>query len=441
MKQREEARHRRCARGKGFSGGLKAIPVPHPTSKGDLVTITARSLVEQGCMDENRARYDQSRFPHPTPPMQEPLYSMFNWDEAERNSNALLTGSLPRPQGLDEYTLAFLDQCRFHKGFQPQHLEVTTAIHSEFWSRMDENKGSEPHGLHNGHFKVGCQSPLISFCDGIIRNLPLQTGMVPDQWKHLMNFAIEKKAGDFRLSKMHTIQMMNSEFQANNKLVGRRAMAFAEEHKLIPPGQCGFRKQHQSIDLALSKRLVWDLLILQRRAAGWISNDAKSCFDRVVHSIAKIALLRFGILWGALAMMFDTLAVSTHRVRTGFGDSAESFEPPSEIAFQGCGQGNGAGPPIWAAVSSILILMMEAAGFGFECLSALSRRQLITAQCFAFVDDTDGIEAAKDVHSSIEDILPLKTFSRIFKTLLSYGPAEFGQLAGQSIRKNHFAGY
>ena len=71
-----------------------------------------------------------------------------------------------------------------------------------------------------------------------------------------MNFAIEKKAGDWRLSKMRTIQLMNSEFQANNKKMGRAAMRFAEKYDLIPPGQCGSRKRHQAIDLALSKRLV-----------------------------------------------------------------------------------------------------------------------------------------------------------------------------------------
>ena len=77
----------------------------------------------------------------------------------------------------------------------------------------------------------------------------------------------KKKPGDFRPSKMRTIQMMNPELQANNKKMGTQAMRFAEKHHLIPPGQCGARKQHQAKDLALSKRLVWDLLILQRRAA------------------------------------------------------------------------------------------------------------------------------------------------------------------------------
>ncbi|CAJ1955058.1 unnamed protein product, partial [Cylindrotheca closterium] len=100
------------------------------------------------------------------------------------------------------------------------------------------------------------------------------------------------------------------------------------------------------------------------------------------------------------------LSSVTHRVRTGFGDSDRTFKPPSVIPFQGCGQGNGAGPPIWISVSSVLITMMEAMGYGFECLSALES-QLVTAQCFCFVDDTDVIEAGNTVHHSGEAICAL----------------------------------
>ncbi|CAJ1956977.1 unnamed protein product [Cylindrotheca closterium] len=127
-----------------------------------------------------------------------------------------------------------------------------------------------------------------------------------------MNFAIEKKPGEFRLKKMRTIQLMNSESQANYKQLGRLAMTYGEDHHLIADGQCGSRKHRQAIDLALLKRLVWDLLILQRRLAGWISNDAKSCFDRFVHWVAVVAMMRLAITWNALWMMFDTLATSTH---------------------------------------------------------------------------------------------------------------------------------
>lgn len=102
-------------------------------------------------------------------------------------------------------------------------------------------------------------------------------------------------------------------------------------------------------------------------------------------------------------MMFDTLAQSTHRVRTGFGDSTWSFHPPSAVPFQGCGQDNGAGPAILVAVSSILITMMEALGYGFECSSALESK-LVSAQCFCFVNDTDVIKSASSVLSSGEAV-------------------------------------
>ncbi|CAJ1956966.1 unnamed protein product [Cylindrotheca closterium] len=98
------------------------------------------------------------------------------------------------------------------------------------------------------------------------------------------------------------------------------------------------------------------------------------------------------------------LSSATHRVRTGFGDSKRSFRPLSAVPFQGCGQGNGAGPPIWISVSSVLITMMEAMGYGFECLLALESSQLVKAQCFCFVDYTDVIEAGDTVHHSGEDI-------------------------------------
>ena len=198
---------------------------------------------------------------------------------------------------------------------------------------------------------------------------------------------------------------MNSEVNSNNKKLGRDAMMNGERLGLIPTGQCGSRKQHRAIDLALSKRLNWDLLLLNRRAAGWISNDAKSCFYRMVHWVATACLLiRFGIDWGPITLLFSTLQQSVHRVRTGFGDSERTFRPPSAVPFQGCGQGNGAGPTIWVTISAVLISMMISAGFGLELLSSLSLT-LVVADCMSFVDDTDLVQAARSSETTGEDLI------------------------------------
>ena len=101
MEQKEETWRRRRAQGKGFLGGLREIKVQatpgDEDNESNWLTCTARRHVEDGCMQENRARYDQSRFPYPTPPMTEPLYSAFNGPFAEANSHDLLQGAFLPP--------------------------------------------------------------------------------------------------------------------------------------------------------------------------------------------------------------------------------------------------------------------------------------------------------------------------------------------------------
>ncbi|CAJ1959612.1 unnamed protein product [Cylindrotheca closterium] len=115
--------------------------------------------------------------------------------------------------------------------------------------------------------------------------------------------------------------------------------------------------------------------------------------------------MRFGIQWRTLRSMFDILMKSKHRVRTGFGDSDRVFTPPTRIPFQGCGQGNGAGPPIWVAISFILLGMMISKGFGFDFLMSISWAPVL-ANCFCFVDDTDVCQAAPSPDQSGESIVP-----------------------------------
>ena len=67
-------------------------------------------------------------------------------------------------------------------------------------------------------------------------------------------------------------------------------MNHAEKHKLLAPEQYGGRKHHRSIIAALNKRLTMDLLHLRRQTGALCSNDAKSCYDRIVHSFASIVM-------------------------------------------------------------------------------------------------------------------------------------------------------
>ena len=118
---------------------------------------------------------------------------------------------------------------------------------------------------------------------------------------------------------------MHAEFNMNNKKMGRDMMAFAEECCVLAWEQYGSRKNLQSALAALNKRLTMDLLRLRRQAGALCSNDAKSCYDRIVHNIAAIAMLRMGLPKAPVRSMFLTLQKASHRVSTAFGISQTSY--------------------------------------------------------------------------------------------------------------------
>jgi hypothetical protein len=87
--------------------------------------------------------------------------------------------------------------------------------------------------------------------------------------------------------------------------------------------------------------------------------------------------------------MFGTIQELRHHIRTAFGDSEKFFSANSgSIPIQGVGQGNGAGPQIWALVSTPIFNMLRSMGLGLKMCSSLSRNELLLVR-FGFVDDTD----------------------------------------------------
>ena len=198
---------------------------------------------------------------------------------------------------------------------------------------------------------------------------------------------------------------MPAAFNMNNKKTGRDVMALAEKLDLLPDEQAGSRKGHRSNLTALNKVLTNDLIRSRRLPTIIIFNDAKSCYDRVVLWIAAISLRRLGTSASASQEMMRTLQAAKHKICTAYGDSSITYggsclNPP----LQGAGQGNGAGPAIWVAISTVLLSIMRQQGFGFSILSSLSFTALVLAG-FAFVDDTDIIHAASDPYTLSSDVL------------------------------------
>ena len=150
--------------------------------------------------------------------------------------------------------------------------------------------------------------------------------------------------------------LIEADFNLNNKYIGRDMLCKAEKALLLANEQYGSRKRKTAILHALNKRLTFDILRQQKKGSAICSSDLKSCYDRIVHSFAALAMRRAGAAESATVSMFKTLQKLRHKVRTAFGDSDESFggENWRDLeALMGVGQGNGAGPVIWAVISTV----------------------------------------------------------------------------------------
>jgi hypothetical protein len=132
-----------------------------------------------------------------------------------------------------------------------------------------------------------------------------------------------------------------------------------------------------------------------KRSGAICSNDAKSCYDLIGHTQAAVSMQRVGVPKSVIKCLFSTLQNAIHRVRTGCGDSSASYGGEVWlIPIHSIGQGNGAGPAIWAVVSTPLLNALHKKGFGFELISPLSS-QYHKFVGYAFVDDTDIIQSAR----------------------------------------------
>jgi hypothetical protein len=161
------------------------------------------------------------------------------------------------------------------------------------------------------------------------------------------------------------------------KHAGRKMMQYADQAKALAPEQYGSRKRHKAMDLALNKALMYAILCQLKRPGAVCSNNAKSCCDLIGHTQASLVMQQMGVLKAMVDCIFTMLQEAIHQVCTGYGDSSLSYVKQRWLTpLHGIGQGNGAGPLIWARF------------WTFFC-NPLIKCVFFCFAGFAVIDDTD----------------------------------------------------
>jgi hypothetical protein len=164
----------------------------------------------------------------------------------------------------------------------PMRVVFSVEEHIKGWRKAREFPASGPSGLTFSHFFAGTYDPMIASFNATMANIAYATGYSSLRWQSGTDVMIPKSVASLWVDKLHTLLLLNPEYNQNNELLGCSVMAHAEKYGQIPAEQYGSRKKHRDIEATLNKVLTQDSWQQKRQPGTLCSNDAKSCYDRVL---------------------------------------------------------------------------------------------------------------------------------------------------------------
>ena len=385
--ERNKSTHRRIkgARGMLERKGVRFIELQR--DDGTKEVTDDKELMEMEIAESNQKRVAQA---NNTETRQGPVGALLKDGDYDRWEE-VIQGEWDIPLGTRKGTQLWLEYIQEHT-YEERMIEISTEKYIQTWNKVKEDTSSAPSALNFSTMKAMKWNKRAAELHTIMANITLNTGIYPNRWEECVNSMLPKKKDQWQPDQLRLTSLLMADFNHNNKIIGRTAMRWAEERGLLADEQYGSRKRLSAELHALNKRLTLDILQAQRRPGVIIANDAKSCYDRILHFAAYSALRRAGVSRKTIHSMLEPIRKMSHKIRTAYGDSFTTYGGEDwERDPHGILQGNGAGPAIWALVSSPLLEILRQQGFGAKLYGAIGC-QVFHMCGFAFVDDADIIQ-------------------------------------------------
>jgi hypothetical protein len=286
---------------------------------------------------------------------------------------AILSGEL-RPvleTGFPE-TQTVLDLLQpFDSPAAPVSLLVTSADFKSFFAKWKEITSTSPSGKHLGHYKA-LLSPaftdndvLLASADRIVQlhvallNLAATHGSPLARWQQIASCMIEKKAGNYQLSKLRTIHLFEADYNwLIGMIFGRRMIHGAEKYNHLHEGQWGSRPGRSAHDALMHKILSYKLACLTRTPLATFDNDAKSCYDRIVMVFALMLCQKHSVPQSMCKMAALSLLMAECSIKTKCGVSAGTYFSTDANPTHGPGQGSRMAPALWLIICCLLFEAM-----------------------------------------------------------------------------------
>jgi hypothetical protein len=154
------------------------------------------------------------------------------------------------------------------------------------------------------------------------------------------------------------------------------------------PQEC-FAKKHSHCNHAvLTKQFFCNSSRSLYHPEGLGECDFGDCYDRAAHPPTSIALQSWGIPMVAIGVLLTLMQTMQYVLKTCFGESASSYGGTAVSPNLGLGQGSGASPPGFMALSSLIINAYRCLGHVAKILSSYSSC-LFHLSAVMYVNNTD----------------------------------------------------
>ena len=408
--------------GKIFSGFTSRVTVVN--SDGTTTEHTDRKSIEKVILDTNERKYHQTEGCGSQLLDDEFIELFGHHGEGPRVVDVLL-GTAVLPSSTSTATRDFILACKQDPTmFIPPPPPIMERYEKYVKSWKVRKEKTLTYNEHMGHYKASMSHEDLSWLLFQKMDFLSSTGYSPLKHRRCIDLMILKKSNSYIADKQRTLGILDTEFNHINNILGRDSMFAAidsnnlADEQFCRPGRC-------SIDQTILKRCTFDHLRYNRKCFALTSCDLAGCYDRIIHTAAALALRRVGIPASRINSMFHSIQHMVHKVRTAFGDSADSYGGKVSNCFknfpQGVLQGNASGPTIWTILSSVIFSCLHSRGFSSIFCSALSLN-LFSLVGFCYVDDCDLIQVGED---------PLSVITSMQQLISSW--KELMQVTGASI--------
>jgi hypothetical protein len=200
---------------------------------------------------------------------------------------------------------------------------------------------------------------------------------------------LQKEAGNSKIHRLRVIHLYEADYNLILGLKWRELMHAAEDEQLLNDGQYGSRPNRSAHDPVLIEELQSEICRASRKSIVKFDNDATSCYDRILPSLASVASRKYGIHKNVAFVMASTLQECKYKLKTLLGVSEEFYRHCKIFPIYGTGQGSGNSPAIWCIISSILFDCHASRAYG-ATFQTPNQTQTIKFYMIGFVDDSTG---------------------------------------------------